>query len=523
MMRRSLLLPDTLSLLLVWTPVVGVAIGAGLGWSSVAILSLAALCAAVSMWALVRAVVLRRAERQVGLDQAVREVRGAVTGRDEPEDVDPEVMDSTERASRALARLSPLIRRRLGDVAREADNLRAILNASQSPIVVTNAIGDVILANRAAENFFERSMAQLIGRPIEELFTQAEVLGQHAASLKGQLRVGQVRLQRADGIRVFQIHTAPVSLAIGVAPVPAGRVAPAARGLASTATGTENGVRGTPPGAASEEAALPETGVFVSLRDVTELATAVQLKTDFVANASHELRTPLASIRAAVETLADGAWDDHPMRTRLAQMISTNVDRLEEMVRDLLDLSRLEGPDVQPQLATVRVSELEAALDDIFETACRERGLKLEFEFEPGLDRLFTDGKLLLLILKNLVDNSTKFAYAGSAIRVTGELVEVEPGRRGRAGARFAVEDKGMGIPIGLQPRVFERFYQVDQARTGSSQKRGSGLGLAIVKHAVKVLGGTLTLESVWKQGTTIRVELPGCVEREGERVKSAE
>jgi signal transduction histidine kinase len=119
---------------------------------------------------------------------------------------------------------------------------------------------------------------------------------------------------------------------------------------------------------------------------------------------------------------------------------------------------------------------------------------------------------VLLLILKNLVDNATKFAYEGTAVRVVGEIIPIEPGRRGREGARFIVSDRGVGIPIGLQSRVFERFYQVDPARTGTAHRRGTGLGLAIVKHAVKVMGGTIGVESVWKQGTTITVELPGCV-----------
>ncbi len=481
MFRKLLATPDTLSLLLVWLPVAGLVAGMAFGLERAMLVSVAALCAAAAMWVLIRALVLRRAEALGGLDQVVREAWIRLSGREDPDAGDKEEDDAISRSATSLARLGASTRRRIDELARDRDNLQAVLNASQSPITVTNSAGVVILANRAAEVFFERPAAQLVGRPIEELFTQAELIGQHAAAQKGQVRVGQVRLPRADGIRVFQVHTAPVTLAFGV-------------------VSEQGGLR------------APETGVFISLRDVTELATAVQLKTDFVANASHELRTPLSSIRAAVETLADGAWDDAPMRTRLAQMIATNVDRLEDIVRDLLDLSRLESPDVQPQVGEVRVAEIGGALQEIFEGVCTERRLRLEFEAAPGLERLHTDGKLLLLILKNLVDNATKFAYEGTAVRVSGEIVAIEAGRRGRDGVRFVVSDRGVGIPIGLQSRVFERFYQVDPARTGSAQRRGTGLGLAIVKHAVKVLGGTIGVESVWKQGTTITVELPGCV-----------
>jgi len=487
MVRKLLSSPDTLSLLLVWLPVAGLGVGLAFGLDRSLLMSITALAAGAAMWALVRSVVLRRAERQGGLDAAVRDSWASLAGREDASDGDEHEPDAISRSARSLVRLRLFAARRMDDLARHRDNLQAILNASQSPIVVTNSAGDVIIANRASEVFFERPLTQLLGRAIEDLFTQAELLGQHAAALKGQVRVGQVRLPRADGIRVFQVHTAPVSLAFAVA----AQARPAA-----------------------EKASLraPETGVFISLRDVTELATAVQLKTDFVANASHELRTPLSSIRAAVETLADGAWDDGPMRSRLAQMIATNADRLEDIVRDLLDLSRLESPDVEPQLSDVRVSEVGAALQENFEGVCTERKLKLEFGAEPGMDRLHTDGRLLLLILKNLVDNATKFAYEGTAVRVVGEVIPMEPGQRGRPGARFIVSDRGVGIPIGLQSRVFERFYQVDPARTGTAHRRGTGLGLAIVKHAVKVMGGTIGVESVWKQGTTITVELPSCM-----------
>ncbi len=485
MVRKLLATPDTLSLLLVWLPVAGLVIGLALGLERALLVSVSALCAAAAMWVLVRSLVLRRAEQLGGLDQIVRDSWTSLSGRDDPGGSEEEEGDAISRSAGSLARLGAATRRRIEELSRDRDNLQAILNASQSPITVTNSSGVVILANRAAEVFFERPSAALVGRPIEELFTQAELIGQHAAALKGQVRVGQIRLPRADGIRVFQVHTAPVTLAFGLSAEPAGLRA-------------------------------PETGVFISLRDVTELATAVQLKTDFVANASHELRTPLSSIRAAVETLADGAWEDAPMRSRLTQMIATNVDRLEDIVRDLLDLSRLENPDVQPQIGDVRIAEIGGALQEIFEGVCTERRLRLEFVSEAGLERLQTDGKLLLLILKNLVDNATKFAYEGTSVRVTIERVPLEAGRRGRDGARFVVADRGVGIPIGLQSRVFERFYQVDPARTGSAQRRGTGLGLAIVKHAVKVLGGSIGVESVWKQGTTITVELPGCVSDAG-------
>jgi len=353
----------------------------------------------------------------------------------------------------------------------EGRNLRSVLDAVESPVLATDARGVVVLCNAAAQTFFAERPFAIVGRPLEDLFTQAEVLGQHAAALAGATRQGQVRFARADGVRVFQVLTTP-----SPAPARSGEVA-----------------------------------AVITLRDITELATAVQLKTDFVANASHELRTPLSSIRAAVETLSDGAWDDPPMRERLAQMISSNVVRLEDMVRDLLDLSRLESAEAPVQPRPVRLSEIASTLLETFEPVAKERSLTLEFDLPASVEHLNTDPKLLLLVLRNLVDNATKFAYPNTSVRIVGEPFETPSARA--PGLRLRVIDSGIGIPLAHQQRIFERFYQVDPARAGTAHRRGTGLGLAIVKHALKALGGSISVDSIWKEGTTMTLELPGVVE----------
>jgi signal transduction histidine kinase len=301
-----------------------------------------------------------------------------------------------------------------------------------------------------------------MGRGIDELFTQAQIIGQHSASLAGAKRTSEFRVTRDGALRVYQVFTAPITL-----------------------TG-----------------AADSRGVMMTLRDVTELAQAIYLKTDFVANASHELRTPLSSIRAATETLADGAWEDAPMRERLTSVIAGNVQRLEEMVRDLLDLSRLDSPDAPVAREEVSLVELAEAMRETFTGVCAERKLTLETRLGAGLDVIVSDRKLLTTIVRNLIDNATKFAYEQTTVNVTIE----------RAGSvvRISVSDQGVGIPLGHQQRIFERFYQVDPSRAGFAVRRGTGLGLAIVKHAVKALGGTIGVESVWKQGTTMTVEVPG-------------
>ncbi len=444
-----------------------------LSWPMGVAFALATVGAVVSAVLLWRLVLVPRRRVRAELDEQVQSLwRELVPGEPQPA---PGEGEPTDQALRSLNRLRSMAGARSQLASMDLSNLRAILDAAATPLLATNAAGEVLVGNVAADEFFARPAGSLVGRSIEELFTQAEVLGLHASALAGKPRQGQVRLQRPDGQRVYQVLTAPVSLRLGDG--------------------------------------SPQVGVVLSLRDVTELAQAVQLKTDFVANASHELRTPLSSIKAAVETLSDGAWEDETMRSRLAGMISGNVGRLEDMVRDLLDLSRLESPDAPVTLQSVSLSDIVAGLAEDFAPVCQERRIKLSFEVDPSVERLSTDPKLLTLILKNLIDNAAKFAYEDTTVRVGASPL---PGG-GAPGVRIQVSDRGVGIPIAQQQRVFERFFQVDPARTGFAHRRGTGLGLAIVKHAVKALGGAISVESLWKKGTTMTVEIPGCVEAQGD------
>jgi two-component system phosphate regulon sensor histidine kinase PhoR len=458
---------ENLGLLLLWSPVAATSVGLLYNWTVLFTLSIAVAGSFFASYALALGPWRRRAALIDRIGQSAVDLRSQLAL---PAPATPS--DSAEAGDAAISMLRSAHEDAVGRMlaaTRDVGMLRAVFDAAASPIIATNASGEVVLCNQAAEDFFDRR-ASLIGQSIEELFTQVDVLSMHAAARKGQPQSGQCRIQRPDGPRTFQVFAAPV-------PIPGSPTAPQSQA----------------------------TGVAVTLRDITELATAVQLKTDFVANASHELRTPLSSIKAAVDTLADGAWDDPSMRDRLTQMIAGNVTRLEEMVRDLLDLSRLESPEAPVQPEAVRVASVCDSLRDLFDGVLRERSLTLSFEADPAAEFITSDQRLFTLILKNLVDNATKFAYEGSTVRVVftpdgSDLI-------------IKVIDKGVGIPFGQQQRIFQRFFQVDPARSGAAQRRGTGLGLAIVKHAVKALGGTISVESVWKEGTTMTVVLPGAME----------
>lgn len=380
---------------------------------------------------------------------------------------------------------------------------RRLFDLAATPMLATSMGGRVVFANRAAETLL--GARTLVARAAEEVFTQAEVLDLHAAALGGVASQGKVRFAMSDGQwRILEIVAQPI--------------------------GVEQGL-----------------GVLLTLRDVTELAQADRLKVEFVANASHELRTPLSSIKAAIETLADGAWDDVDVRERLARMTMVNIGRLEAIVRDLLDLSRLEagpgeGDASQPsRLESIESVDLGLFIDSIAESfvpLCDQRGLRINIDLSQGPACFVTCPRLLELVLRNLIDNATKFAYAGTTVTVRATTTPAKDAQS--PGLRLTVRDEGIGIPLEHQQRVFERFFQSDLARAGLAslasstalagtgpvlgsprplgaattvdatiKRRGTGLGLAIVKHAVKSMGGTVSVESIWKQGTTMIVQLP--------------
>lgn len=252
--------------------------------------------------------------------------------------------------------------------------------------------------------------------------------------------------------------------------------------------------------AGSSTAAAPR-GRVLMLTDITDLQRIIQMRTDFVANASHELRTPLATIRAAVETLLTmDLAAEAPAARAFLEKIDRHSIRLELMVADLLDLSRLETPTERFDPEPI---DLRRLLDDIharFAERLERKRLRWEvIRIPPESWMVHLNPHLLRLTLDNLVDNATKFTDPGGLVRLSVRISPTE--------VAFEVADTGCGIPIEDQQRVFERFYQVQRARSGP--ERGTGLGLSIVRHAVGALRGSIRLTSTPGAGTTVSVTVP--------------
>ncbi|AUS08664.1 PAS domain-containing sensor histidine kinase [Laceyella sacchari] len=241
-------------------------------------------------------------------------------------------------------------------------------------------------------------------------------------------------------------------------------------------------------------------GVVAVLRDVTEERRLDKLRKDFVANVSHELRTPLAMLQGYSEALLDDIAETPEERREIAQVINEESQRMGRLVRELLDLARMEAGHIQVEPAEKPLDKFVQRVIRKFQNLAREQEVRLEADLAEHLPTVFWDEDKIEQVLTNLVDNAIRHTPTGGSVTVhvhqKGERIFLE------------VEDTGSGIPEEDVPFVFERFYKADKART-RGKSGGTGLGLSIVKHLVTAHGGNVSVKSQLGVGTVFIVELP--------------
>ncbi len=272
-------------------------------------------------------------------------------------------------------------------------------------------------------------------------------------------------------------------------------------------------------------------GVILALHDLTQVKQLESIRADFVANVSHELRTPLTAIKGYAETLLNGALNDPPIAKRFLSIIERHSERLSRLIDDLLTLSDLELGKMELHQEELRLAHIVDEVFDLVKDKATHGEVTLKLSLPELLPTLTGDADRLHQVLLNLVDNAVKYTPAGGNVTVsTRALAECAlPSRRQStngdngqvqtdpAWVEVAVADTGCGIPEADIPRLTQRFYRVDKAR--SRELGGTGLGLAIVKHIVQAHGGFLHIESELDQGTIVRVFLPGGQNKQGEQL----
>jgi len=344
---------------------------------------------------------------------------------------------------------------RLAEIARERARIEAILSAMEDGVLAVDHRGSVLLANQALLRGLD--LGEPVGRHYVEVIRQREVGG----LIEEVLRTGQRRLAEVEILHRKRVY------AIAAVPFP--------------------GAEGSPPGA------------VLTFHDATERRRLDRIRRDFVANASHELRTPLTSIRGFVEALEDGAVKEPDNAERFLGKIRTHADRMAALVEDLLELSRLESGERPPRWEEVLPSEIVEDVVGSFSGLAGRKRVALR-RVDDGAPSVVTDADRLRRILENLVENAVKYTPEGGRVEVASR-----PGDAG--GAVVEVRDNGPGIASEHLPRIFERFYRVDKAR--SRELGGTGLGLAIVKHLAEGMGAQVRVESDVGRGSRFFVTVP--------------
>jgi two-component system phosphate regulon sensor histidine kinase PhoR len=246
--------------------------------------------------------------------------------------------------------------------------------------------------------------------------------------------------------------------------------------------------------------------LILSIYDITRIKLAEKMRVDFVANASHELRTPLASILGFIETLEGPAARDEEARTRFLGIMSEEASRMQRLIDDLLSLSRIEMDQHVLPTGTVSLTPLIRGQANTLGHRAAKKQTPIHIEMADDLPPVQGDRDQLVQVFQNLMDNAIKYGAPGEAIDVRAELCPEIPNRM-VPGIAVSVCNKGDPIPAEKIPRLTERFYRVDTAR--SRQLGGTGLGLAIVKHIINRHRGALRIESESGKGTTVTVFLP--------------
>ena len=243
-------------------------------------------------------------------------------------------------------------------------------------------------------------------------------------------------------------------------------------------------------------AALPDNTLLL-FQNLTRLRRLETVRQDFISNISHELRTPLASLKALTETLQDSALDDPPATQRFLSRMETEVDALGQMVEELLELTRIESGRVPLKMSPTPPNELIDKAVERLNVQAERAGLTVEIDCPPDLPLVLADATRLEQVIVNLLHNAIKFTPEGGSIHLRAKPQDDM--------VVFAVQDNGVGIAADDLPRIFERFYKADRARSSG----GTGLGLAISRHLVEAHGGEIWAESVEGQGSTFFFSIP--------------
>ena len=340
-------------------------------------------------------------------------------------------------------------------VSKDAAEVRAVLAALTDGLLVVDSSQHILICNPAFEQLYGQSRIAT-GTALLDIVRDSDVIEPIRAALD-QARARVAEVTAPDRKKQLQLTAVPI---------------------------TQNG---------------EASGVVAVFHDISRLKQADEIRRDFVANVSHELRTPLSIFHGNLETLLEpGDLDENETR-HIYEVMKRHSDRLNLLVNDLLSLARVESKEANLQLAEIKLRDFLESVTRDWAKRLAGKNLRLELEVPDNFPTLRIDERRLEEVVHNLLDNAVKYSHQNGRILIQARAPDQE--------VVLSVRDEGVGIAANDLPRIFERFYRADRAR--SRELAGTGLGLSIVKHIAQLHGGRVEAESVVGQGTTIRVILP--------------
>jgi two-component system, OmpR family, phosphate regulon sensor histidine kinase PhoR len=366
--------------------------------------------------------------------------------------------DEIGRVAGAIDKTARRLEQSFAAVRSSQRQLETLLNSMQDAVIAVSADGHVQWANQPMDHLVPQGAR--LQQPVEETIRDPDFL----ATVKEAATTRAVKTARATSIvpgRAFDVTAAP----------------------------------------------LPDGGAVAVLRDLTETERVEKTRRDFIANVSHELRTPLTSIQGYAETLLDSTPDNVAPSREFLEIIRKNSSRMSRLTEDLLTLARVESGETRFEAESVPPAELLHDAEESFREIARNHGIDLQIQDSPQnedspvqhLRSVLADREAIHQVFSNLIDNALKYGPSGGRIVLGARAVP--------HAVEFFVKDFGAGIASEHLPRLFERFYRVDKAR--SRESGGTGLGLAIAKHIMLAHGGTIRAESELAHGSTFLFTLP--------------
>jgi two-component system phosphate regulon sensor histidine kinase PhoR len=365
-----------------------------------------------------------------------------------------------------LNHMTDQLRIKIDELSEDRSQLLAMLTSMVEGVMVLNRRGRVLQINPALERMFDVTRTEVRGRPCSDVFRHPQL----------DTLVSSVLTTRLNEEDEILLH-------------------PSGRRLHIEASVTESDREN-------------EASAILVFHDITELRRLEIIRKDFVANVSHELRTPLTSIKGYIEALLDGAKDDPETSTQFLNIILKQSDRLNLILEDLLQLSKIESGQILFKREPLHIQSVIDRTLAMIKPLADKKGHRLVSSVGDHLPAVLGDEDRLMQVLSNLLDNAVKYTPEKGTITVEAHPVFDDAGQPAMVTAvELSVTDTGIGIPEMDRPRVFERFYRVDKAR--SRELGGTGLGLAIVRHIVEGLGGRVWVEANAPIGSRFVVRLP--------------